>query len=248
MSDRAKRIGNEAAKFTAVNVVATVVALLIFNSLVHGVKGWYDGPLHAHPLTTYLIANTVGMFVSYYGSRKFAFKHRKAVGPGGGFVGYVAVNYSSFVIPIGCLWLSRNAFGWDTALADNVAGNVVGAVLGNVFRFWAFRRFVFRRNTRVWQGQRELGRDPVGAGIIGRVGSSVAPELGPLEPELGEHQAQQGHADAYDVVGIAGDAGDEGAAETVEGEAAGDVEGLPGRHVGRDLGVTDRGEPDLRRG
>ena len=26
---------------------------------------------------------------------------------------------------------------------DNVSGNVIGALLGNAFRFWAFRRFVF---------------------------------------------------------------------------------------------------------
>jgi hypothetical protein len=49
----------------------------------------------------------------------------------------------SFVIPVTCLYLSRNVFGWDSIYADNMSGNVIGAVLGNVFRFWAFRRFVF---------------------------------------------------------------------------------------------------------
>lgn len=247
MSETARRLGHEAAKFTAVNVVATVVALAIFNFLVHGIKGVYDGPLHARPLTTYLIANSVGMLVSYYGSRRFAFKNRKAVGPGGGFVGYVGVNLASFVIPVGCLWLSRNAFGWDTALSDNVAGNVVGALLGNVFRFWAFRRFVFRRHTKVWQGQRELGREPERVSILRGVGS-VAPELGPLEPELGQHQPQQWQADPDHVVRVPGDTGDERAADAVEGEAAGDVEWLAGRDIGGDLGVADSGEPDLRRG
>ena len=32
----------------------------------------------------------------------------------------------------------------DSQLADNIAGNGVGLVLGTLFRFWAYRTFVFR--------------------------------------------------------------------------------------------------------
>ena len=40
-----RRIGGEAAKFSAVNAVATVVAILIFNLLVHGFEPVYHpGP------------------------------------------------------------------------------------------------------------------------------------------------------------------------------------------------------------
>jgi len=128
-----------------VNVVATIAAVIIFNALVHGVSGWFDGPANGLPLPSFLFAHSVGMFISYYGSRKYAFKHRHAAGPGGGLINYVAINLASFVIPIACLYVTRSVFGWDSVYADNISGNVVGAVLGSIFRFWAFRRFVFTK-------------------------------------------------------------------------------------------------------
>ena len=143
MGPRIRRLSAEVARFSAVNVVATAVAVFLFNMIVHGVKGWFDGPLHGHVILAYLMANSVGMFVSFYGSRHYAFRHRHAAGPGGGMPTYVAINLASFVIPVSCLWVTRNVFGWDTIYADNMSGNVVGALLGNAYRFWAFRRFVF---------------------------------------------------------------------------------------------------------
>jgi putative flippase GtrA len=138
-----RRLSGEVARFSAVNVAATVVAVFLFNALVHGLTGWFDGPLNDHAITAYLLANSVGMFVSYFGSRHFAFRHRHAAGPGGGLARYVAINLASFVIPVTCLWVTRHLLHWDSIYADNVSGNVVGALLGNAFRFWAFRRFVF---------------------------------------------------------------------------------------------------------
>lgn len=140
---RLRRIGGEIARFSAVNVVATIAAVVIFNALVHGVSGWFGGPANGQPLPSFLFAHSVGMFISYYGSRKYAFKHRHAAGPGGGLPNYVAINLASFVIPIACLYVTRNVFHWDSVYADNISGNVIGAILGSGFRFWAFRRFVF---------------------------------------------------------------------------------------------------------
>ena len=142
---RLRRIGGEIARFSVVNVAATIVAVVIFNALVHGVSGWFNGPTNGQPLPSFLFAHSVGMFISYYGSRKYAFKHRHAAGPGGGLINYVVINLASFVIPIACLYVTRNVFHWDSVYADNISGNVIGAVLGSAFRFWAFRRFVFTK-------------------------------------------------------------------------------------------------------
>lgn len=143
MGRRLHRLTAELARFSAVNIVATAVAVFLFNALVHGFKGWFGGPMHDNPFVGYLLANSVGMFISFYGSRYYAFRHRHAAGPGGGLLNYVAINLASFVIPITCLWVNRHVFGWDSIYADNISGNVIGALLGNAFRFWAFRRFVF---------------------------------------------------------------------------------------------------------
>lgn len=145
MSGRLRRLTGEVARFSAVNVAATVVAVFLFNALVHGFGGWFNGPLNDHAITAYLLANSVGMFISYYGARHYAFRHRHAAGPGGGLPRYVGINLASFVIPVTCLWVTRHVLHWDSIYADNISGNVVGALLGNAFRFWAFRRFVFHQ-------------------------------------------------------------------------------------------------------
>ena len=49
--------------------MATIVAVLLFNSLVHGLPALYSpGPLHGYPVITYFVANSVGMLISFYGT------------------------------------------------------------------------------------------------------------------------------------------------------------------------------------
>lgn len=210
MGPRLRRIGGEAVKFSAVNVIATLVAVVLFNVLVHGIAGiGAPGVLNGWPVTSWFLANCVGMAISFYGSRGFAFKTRQPSGPGGGALNYLAVNLASFVIPMACLWGTRNILDWDSAIADNISANVVGGLLGGLFRFWAFRRFVFKRHS---------AGAPEGIRAERR---STGPEVGPVEPELVQHQPQQGKADPNDVVGVTGHAGHKGPPEPVQGEGPG---------------------------
>jgi putative flippase GtrA len=133
---------SEGAKFLTVGGVATVVALVIFNGLVHGYLGG-PGPMHEQPLVAFVIANTVGMVVSYRGSRSWAFRDREAVGPAGGRLAFFAINLASMVIPLACLAFTRYVLGRSDPFADNLAANVVGLALGTAARFWALRRFIF---------------------------------------------------------------------------------------------------------
>jgi putative flippase GtrA len=216
MGPRLRRIGGEAAKFSAVNVVATVVAVVLFNALVHGLPGLYGpGPLNRYPVLTYFLANCVGMVISFYGSRRYAFKHRQPTGPGGGALHYAIVNIASFVIPMACLWITRNLFDWDTVIADNLSANVVGAALATLFRFWAFRRFVFKRHAVEFHGAKATHVFGVGAA------ASAVPELGPDEAELFEHEPEQRQAETHHVVGVARHTRYERPTESVEGEGPG---------------------------
>ena len=124
---------------------------------------------------------------------------------------YAIVNFASFVIPMACLWVTRNVFDWSTVLADNVAANVVGAVLAMLVRFWAFRRFVFKRHAVEFHGD---ARHP---GSRRQLQNSVH-----TKPSSSNISRSSGQADAHDVVGVARHAGYEGPAEAVEGEGAGD--------------------------
>ena len=139
---------SEGAKFLTVGGVATAVSLVIFNGLVHGYLGG-PGPMHEQPLVAFVIANTVGMVVSYRGSRSWAFRQREAVGPAGGRLAFFAINLASMVIPLACLAFTRYALGRSDPVADNIAANMVGLSLGTLARFWAFRRFIFRAPSRV---------------------------------------------------------------------------------------------------
>lgn len=137
------RLGSEAARFLVVGGIATLVALTIFNALVHGFLT-SSGPMAQDPLVAYVIANSVGMLVSWQGTRAWAFRHRSAAGPGGGFPAFVAINLATMTIPMACLAVSRYALGLSDPLADNLAANVIGLALGMATRFWVLRRAVFR--------------------------------------------------------------------------------------------------------
>jgi hypothetical protein len=42
-----------------------------------------------------------------------------------------------------CLAISHYLLGLTGPLADNISANGFGLVLGTVFRFWSYRKFVF---------------------------------------------------------------------------------------------------------
>lgn len=142
MGHRMQRLLGEATKFLTVGGLATLVAFVLFNALVHGYFAG-PGPLHEQPILAFVIANTVGMVVSYRGSRSWAFRHRETAGAAGGRVAFFVINAVSMAIPLGCLAISRYVLGLTDAFSDNVAANVVGLGLGTAARFWAFRRFIF---------------------------------------------------------------------------------------------------------
>jgi putative flippase GtrA len=145
MGDRWHRIFTEAYRFLAVGGLATVVAILIFNLLVHGFHTGWDAPLSENPYLAFVIANVAGMVVSYRGSRTWVFKDRPPRTADGGRLMFVVINLVTMLIPIACLWFSRNALGLDDPYSDNIAANVLGLFLGMVARFYLFRTLVFRR-------------------------------------------------------------------------------------------------------
>jgi putative flippase GtrA len=148
VGQRWQRLLSEGAKFLTVGGVATLVAFVLFNGLVHGYLGG-PGPMHDQPLWAFVLANTVGMVVSYRGSRSWAFRNREAVGVAGGRVAYLVINLGSMVIPLACLAFTRYALGRSDPVADNIAANVVGLGLGTLARFVLIRRFIFLSPARV---------------------------------------------------------------------------------------------------
>ena len=139
----------EMLKFGVVGAVAFVIDLGGYNLLVFGPhllgmigEGDTTGLLSGKPITARIITATVATLVAWIGNRLWTFRHRRnrrAAHELGLFVGF---NLVAMVMAVVCLGFSRYVLDLHTQLADNIA-NLVGIGLGTLFRFWAYRRYVF---------------------------------------------------------------------------------------------------------
>jgi len=145
VGERWQRFAAEVGRFLAVGLLATIVALILFNLLVHGFNTGGSALLNGQPEVAYVLANAVGMAISYRGTKLWAFKHRESRHADGGLAAFVGINLLTMLIPITCLFLSRDVLGFDDPLSDNISANVVGLGLANAARFFLFRGLVFRR-------------------------------------------------------------------------------------------------------
>ena len=167
------RLFGEVIRFMMVGGIATAAAFVLFNGLVHGFF-FGAGPMNGQPIPAYVIANTVGMLISYDLSRRWTFRHRVSDHPDGGFTAYVVINAVTMLLPIACLYVTRNMFGWDSAIADNVSANVVGVLLGQVARFFLFRKFVFGRPIRYTQVYGSVEEESLALDSVGGSGLLAA--------------------------------------------------------------------------
>jgi putative flippase GtrA len=183
VGERWQRFAAEVTRFLAVGLVATIVALILFNLLVHGFKMSSSAPLNDSPELAYVLANGVGMLISYHGTKTWAFKHRESRHADGGFLAFVVINLATMMIPITCLWISRNGFGLDDPISDNVSANVVGLALANAARFFLFRQLVFRRPLSDGPAPRRIGdrapTGPTGSGESATVSSRRSVAVSP---------------------------------------------------------------------
>jgi putative flippase GtrA len=146
MGEGGRRVlATEFGRSATIGTIASLVAIGLFNWLVHWDLGaGADGWLHDHAITAFVIANGLSVLLTYQLSRTWAFRDREPSGALGGVVTFYAISVGSLVIPVACLWFSRNVLELTSAAADNIAANVVGLFLGFVTRFALFRGFVFR--------------------------------------------------------------------------------------------------------
>jgi putative flippase GtrA len=134
----------EIGRFMVTGGLSTIASFLVFNFLVHGLYLTGHPWLAAQPILAFVLANVVGMLVSYRLSRYWTFRHRPPVHPDGGRTAFFAINVITMPLAIACLWLSRHMLHLTDPLSDNLAGNVVGQLIGQAARFYLFRRYVFR--------------------------------------------------------------------------------------------------------
>lgn len=133
----------ELARFGSVGAVAFVVDLGLFNLLRFG-----PGDLLDHkPLTAKVVSVAVATLVSWLGNRYWTFSARRTANHVRELLGFAVVNIGGMGIAVACLAFSHYVLDLRSPLADNISANGVGLVLGMVFRYLAYRHWVFTAPT-----------------------------------------------------------------------------------------------------
>ncbi len=136
LRERFGHLVRELAKFGIVGAVAYIVDITTFNALRHDVMA-------ERPLTAKVISTVLATTVAFVGNRQWTFRHRARQDLRREYILFFALNAVALAIALSCLGVSHYLLGFDSALADNISANVVGMLLGTVFRFWTYRKFVF---------------------------------------------------------------------------------------------------------
>jgi putative flippase GtrA len=124
-------------KFGLVGILNTLINLAVFNALLVGIHD--VGRVKAN-----VVATAVATIFAYLMSRYWTFKHR----PSGHstsreFLLFVVLNLIGLGIESVLIGGTVYILGATSILAANIA-KVFGLVLGTIFRFWAYRTFVFK--------------------------------------------------------------------------------------------------------
>lgn len=127
----------EVVKFGIIGAVAFVIDVGVMNVLRHTV-------MEDKPTTAKVISASVATVFAWLGNRQWTFRHRRNRSAPHEFTLFVVTNVVALVIGAGAIAFSHYVLGLKSLVADNVA-NVFGIGLGTLFRFWAYRRFVFAK-------------------------------------------------------------------------------------------------------
>ncbi|HET6967308.1 MAG TPA: GtrA family protein [Ornithinibacter sp.] len=128
-------IYREMIKFGVVGALAFVIDLGLANLL-------WQTVLSEKVTTAKIISGAVATLFAWVGNRQWTFRHRRSRPAHHEVALFFGVNLVALGISAATLYLSHYGLGFTTILADNVA-TVVGIGMGTLFRFWAYRRFVF---------------------------------------------------------------------------------------------------------
>ncbi|MFV2017165.1 GtrA family protein [Micromonospora sp. LOL_023] len=159
LPDRWQRFIREVLKFGTVGGINTVINFAVFNTLALTVLA--DGQLKAT-----VVAAIVATTTSYFMNRHWTYRDRPRSALRREYVLFFLFNITGLLIEVGILALAKYGFGMTGLLTLNIV-KVFGLALGTIFRFWAYRTFVFRPAPSA---------PPVDAESASRIPQQVAPK------------------------------------------------------------------------
>jgi len=132
--ERFRQLIHEGAKFGIVGIIGVIIT---------------DGGTNLLKSTTsisWLKANVVATIVAttfaYFASRYWTFRHRERTSVHREGVLFFFFNGVGLVIQLACLGFAVHVLGMPGQVPANVA-LIVGIILGTLFRFWSYRRWVW---------------------------------------------------------------------------------------------------------
>jgi putative flippase GtrA len=128
-------------KFGFVGLTCWFIDLLVFNALLSGLFGtdhFFAGPIGAK-----IVSATVSTIAAWVGNRLWTFRTQRRTDVGVELLEFIVVAVIGAGIAIACLAVSHYVLGFTSVVADNISGNVIGLVLGTLFRFLSYRYWVF---------------------------------------------------------------------------------------------------------
>ncbi|MGC0418181.1 GtrA family protein [Embleya sp. AB8] len=139
--ERLRRLAPEVSRFALVGGFGYTTDVVVFNIL----RAFLDVPA----LPAKFVSLSAATVLAYLGNRRWTYHDRTRSGAATGdsrrqFLLFLAWSCGGLLIQLGCLFFSHDVLGYESLLADNIAGNLIGMALATAFRFWGYRTWVFR--------------------------------------------------------------------------------------------------------
>ncbi|BCJ58582.1 GtrA family protein [Micromonospora endophytica] len=149
LPERWQKFLHEALKFGLVGGINTVINYAVFNALALTV--FVNGQLKAT-----VVATIVATITSYLMNRHWTYRDRPKSALRREYVLFFFFNGVGLLIELGVLAAAKYGLDINSLLALNIA-KTGGVVLATLFRFWAYRTFVFQpaappEAEQTWQG------------------------------------------------------------------------------------------------
>lgn len=135
----------ELMKFGVVGALAFVINASLVWVLMHTP---YFAQSH---IKAKFVATVVAILFSWVANRLWTFRDKRQENKRRELVQFLVANGIGMAIELGCLFFSYYVLGLQSATASFISGTIIGTILGTIFRYFAYRFWVFSK---------ELDKDP----------------------------------------------------------------------------------------